>query len=178
MFKITFWRTICIGGKSIDHPAISSSNLVPKISWLSGKHFHSLLQCDACFEILFRQCRLWWKHCGQILLNCRNNIQNGKRRKGKEGRCHSWRWDCPRRPFLWGEAQVSYGSVHDARIPEMKNSEIIKPAALDSFRWSLNRWLARNWQRKYTRCALLWPTSNLTRTLGSGALSLYLIKRW
>ena len=112
MFKITFWRTICIGGKSIDHPAVSSSNLVPKISWLSGKHFHSLLQCDACLEILFRQCRLWWKHCGQILLICRNNIQNGKRRKGKEGRCHSWRWSCSRRPFLRGEAQVILAFVH------------------------------------------------------------------
>ena len=90
----------------------SSSSLVPKISLLSGKHFHSLLQCDACLEILFPKLCLWWKHCGQILLICRNQIQNGKRRKGKEGRCHSWRWIRPRRPFLWGEAQASPAFVH------------------------------------------------------------------
>ena len=126
MFKITFWQTICNGGKSIDHPAVSSSNLVPKIFWLSGKHFHSLLQCDACLEILFRQFCLLWKHCGQILLICRNKIQNGKRRKGKEGRCHSWRWSCPRRPFLWGEAQVILAYVHKHKLLFVKWSvEII-----------------------------------------------------
>ena len=104
MSKLTFWQTIDLSRKSI---IIQSS---PEDFLALGKAFPFITSLWCLLRNLISI--ILWKHCGQILLICRNKIQNGKRRKGKEGRCHSWRWSCPRRPFLWGEAQVSFGFMH------------------------------------------------------------------
>ena len=169
MFKITFWQTICNGGKSIDHPAVSSSNLVPKIFWLSGKHFHSLLQCDACLEILFRQfCE---NIAGKFYWFAEIKFKMGSGGKEKKGDVTVEGEAAPEGPsyeeklrwFLLLCTSTSLCSWNEERRDYP--CPAFKPAASDSFRWSPNRWPVRSWQRKSTRCALLWLTIDFIRTL-------------
>ena len=108
MSKLTFWQTIDLSRKSI---IIQSS---PEDFLALGKAFPFITSLWCLLRNLISI--ILWKHCGQILLICRNKIQNGKRRKGKEGGRHSWRWSCPWRPFLWGEAQVILAFVHKHKL--------------------------------------------------------------
>ena len=67
-------------------------------------------------------------------------------------------------PMRRSSGDSCYCAQAQAYVREMKRRDYpcpaFKPTASDSFRWSPNRWPVRSWQRKSTRCALLWLSSN------------------